>query len=158
MLNLYWTTVQNGSIQMDSCHIHHNANFSLLSTVLFKTYSTLLSFALPYHDLSCSSTLNTTLFYCALQHSNNHNRVTVIPCSVTDSWRIEAHLVFRQNSHKVLQNNLPPNYLAESTEKYTFIIALMRGISICIWLNSWELYACQLLLSLLSNECVVVWD
>jgi hypothetical protein len=150
-LNLYWTTAQDGSTQMDSSYIRHN------------DYSTIFNFSLLYSVLLCSTyhcsiLFCSTLFYTPLHNLNDQNKVAAIPCSVTDSRRVEAHLVFRQNSHKVLQNNLPPNYLAESTERITLIVASIREVCVCFWLNSWELNVCQLSLSLLSDECVVVWN
>jgi hypothetical protein len=93
-------------------------------------YPALLYSALLNNVLYCSVTIFTPQIFSAqlrsTQHLNYHNKVTAVPCGVTDSRRIEAHLVFRQNSHKVLQNNLPPYYLAESTKKNTFIKALIR--------------------------------
>ena len=149
MLNMYWTTAQNGSTQMNLCFIHHNDHSTQFNSS--QLYSVLLC-----NTYYCSILFCSTLFYTPLQHLNDHNRVTAVPCGVTDSRRVEAHFVFRQNSHKVLQNNLSPNYFAESTKKNTFIKALVRRVCVYFWLNSWEFYACQLLMRVMSDECVVV--
>ena len=147
--------MQNDSIQTDLCNIHNAALFYsailfatihcsillcstlLCSTLLYPTllYSTLLYSTLLYYVLYCSAIIFTPLIFSAqlhsTQHLNDHNKVTAIPCGVTDSRRVEAHLVFRQNSHEVLQNNLPPNYFTISTEKNTFIKALIRKVCVC---------------------------